>query len=558
MVKFPFGKKMKFNRIFLTILILGLILGIWTIKRNIFSKEVLKFEILGQSEISVGEINEILVKFKNNGNFRLEDPELVVEFPEGTQTENEEILTRKVITKEEMEGMIYPGEEKSFSFKLKFFGKEGETKEIRAFLTYRPKNLKSFFKNETKFTFKLKVPLTFEIDIPPQIESEKEFRFNIYYFSHLSSPLSNLKIQAEWPSGFEFIDSQPKSIEQKAWLIPTLNKFEGKKIEILGKIHGEVKEPKIFKAKIGFVYEGQFIILKEISKAVEIAKSSIFVRQEINGNPEYSPFPGEWLHYEIFFKNVGEKPLENLLLLCTLSGDAFDFSTFKSDTGSLQENQKTIVFDWQKNSSLKLLQPLEEGRVDFWIKLKDSPREIQTPLLKSTIIIGQTKQEFITKLSSTLEFSEKGYFFDEVFGNSGPLPPKVGEKTTFTIFWQVKSTFSPIKDVKVKSKLPENVSLTGKIFPETEISKFSFDSDSREILWAIGDLNEKESKTLAFQIELLPQKSDVGTTPKLIEEIEVLGYDPLVQKEVKLTFPGITTFLKDDPQITLEKATVIK
>jgi hypothetical protein len=298
--------------------------------------------------------------------------------------------------------------------------------------------------------------------------------------------------------------------------------------------------------------------LKEISKAAEIAKSSIFVRQEINGNPEYSPLPGEWLHYEIFFKNIGEKPLENLILFCNLSGDAFDFSTFKSDLGSFQDSVKMIIFDWQKNSSLKLLQPLEEGRVDFWIKLKDDPKEIQVPALKSVIIIGQTRQEFITKLSSTLEFSEKGYFFDEVFGNSGPLPPKIGEKTTFTIFWEIKSTFSPLKDVKVKANLPENVNLTGKIFPETEFSKFSFDSDSREILWVPGDLNEKESKTLVFQIEILPQKNDVGTTPNLIGKVEVLGYDALVQKEVKLTFPEITTFLKDDPQITLEKATVIK
>jgi len=549
---------MKFNRFFLIILILGLILGVWTIKRNLFSKEVLKFEILGQNEVSVGETNEIVVKFKNNGNFRLEEPELLIEFPEGTQTENNEILTRKVIKKEEMGGMIYPGEEKSFSFKVKFFGKEDETKEIYAFLTYRPKNLRSFFKNETKFTFQVKVPLTFEIDIPSQIESEKEFRFNIYYFSHVSSPLSNLKIQVEWPSGFEFIDSQPKSLEQKEWLIPSLNKFEGKKIEILGKIHGEIQEPKIFRAKIGFIFGGQFIVLKEISKAAEIAKSSIFLRQEINGNPEYSPLPGEWLHYEIFFKNIGEKPLENLILFCNLSGDAFDFSTFKSDLGSFQDSVKMIIFDWQKNSSLKLLQPLEEGRVDFWIKLKDDPKEIQVPDLKSVIIIGQTRQEFITKLSSTLEFSEKGYFFDEVFGNSGPLPPKIGEKTTFTIFWEIKSTFSPLKDVKVKASLPENVNLTGKIFPETEFSKFSFDSDSREILWVPGDLNEKESKTLVFQIEILPQKNDVGTTPNLIEKVEVLGYDALVQKEVKLTFPEITTFLKDDPQITLEKATVIK
>ncbi len=547
---------MKFRKIFLIILILGIILGIWTIKRNIFSKEVLKFEILGQKEIPVGEITEIVVKFKNNGNFRLEEPELRIEFPEGTQTENEEILTRKVIKKEEMGEMIYPGEEKSFSFKLKFFGKEESTKEIRAFLTYRPKNLKSFFKNETKFTFQLKVPLTFELDIPSQVESEKEFRFNIRYFSLVSSPLSNLKIQAEWPSGFEFIDSQPKSIEQREWLIPALNKFEGKKIEIVGKIHGEIQEPKIFRAKIGFISGGQFILLKEISKVIEIAKSSIFVRQEINGHPEYSPLPGEWLHYEIFFKNIGEKPLENLLLFCTLSGDAFDFSTVKSDMGSFQETQKMIVFDWQKNSSLKLLQPLEEGKVDFWIKLKDNPKEIQNPIIKNTITIGQTRQEFISKLSSTLEFSQKGYFFDEIFGNSGPLPPKVGETTSFTILWEIKTTFSPLKDIKVKAKLPSNVSLTGKIFPETEVSKFSFDSDSREILWAVGDLNEKESKTLAFQVALLPQENDLGTTPKLISEVEVFGYDQLVQREIKLTFPPITTFLKDDPQINLEKAIV--
>jgi len=501
------------KKIFLIVLILGLCLGIWTIKRNLFSKEVLKFEILGQSKVAVGEETEIVVKFKNNGNFRLEEPELVIEFPEGTRGENEEVLiTRKVVKKEDLGGMIYPGEEKSFSFKLKFFGREGESKEINAFLTYHPKNLRSFFKNEAKFTFQLKVPLAFEIDIPSQIESEKEFRFNLRYSSYLSSPLSNLKIQADWPSGFEFIDSQPKSIEQKEWLIPALNKFEGKKIEVVGKMHGEFQESKIFRARIGLISEGKFIVLKEAFKAAEIAKPSIFVRQEINGNPEYSPLPGEWLHYEIFFKNTSDSSLENLLLLSTLSGDIFDFSTFKSDTGSLQDNQKTVVFDWQKNSSLKLLQPLEEGRVDFWIKLKESSSDIQNPVLKNTVVIGQTRQEFTTKLSSTLEFSQKGYFNDKIFENSGPLPPKVGESTTFTIVWKIKTTFSPLKDIKIKANLQKNINFTGKISPEEEVSKFSFDSDFREILWTVGDLNEQESKTLSFQISLLPERKDAGTT----------------------------------------------
>jgi hypothetical protein len=42
----------------------------------------------------------------------------------------------------------------------------------------------------------------------------------------------------------------------------------------------------------------------------------------------------------------------------------------------------------------------------------------------------------------------------------------------------------------VKAVLPQEVELTGKIFPEDQTPKFTFDSQSREIVWDVGDLGQ--------------------------------------------------------------------
>jgi len=56
--------------------VLGL-LGFWYYQRNVYSKEVLKLEILGPNEAELGEEVEYIVKYKNNGNFKLEEPRLI-------------------------------------------------------------------------------------------------------------------------------------------------------------------------------------------------------------------------------------------------------------------------------------------------------------------------------------------------------------------------------------------------------------------------------------------------------------------------------------------------
>ena len=547
---------MKFLKIFLLLVTSIFIYFVFLFWQHSFSKEVLKLEILGPGKVIAGEEVEFTVKYKNNGNFRLEEPELIVEFPKNSLTE-EGFLERKIL-KEELGKIIYPGEEKSFHFKMKIFGKEGETKTFKASMSFRPKNLKARYVRETSFTTQIEsVPLTFEFDFPTSIFPQKNFSFSIHYFSNANTVLENLRIQANWPAGFEFLNSNPSSFDKKEWEIPLLNKFEGGKIDILGRVYGEVGEIKIFKARIGILKEGEFILLKEIEKGIQLTKPSIFIRQEINGNPEYIASPGEWLHYEIYFKNIGEETLKNLFLICKLEGDAFDFETLKSETGNYEIGDNSIVFDWKDNPKLQILSPMEEGKVEFWIKLKEEILGIGEPKVKNKVFISQVKEEFVTKITSKIKIAQKGFFEEEVgFKNSGPLPPKVGQSTTYTIIWHIEGGTSLVKDLRLKAILPENVSLTGKVFPEEEISKFSFAQETREILWSIEKLDPREKKSLAFQISLLPTEKDRGKIPVLIGKLIAIGKDAWTGKEIKQEAKKITTLLPDDPSVNKEKAIV--
>jgi hypothetical protein len=457
---------------------------------------------------------------------------------------------------------IYPGQERIHRFKARLVGKESESKEAKAFLSYRPKNLQAFYESQTTHTTIIKeVPLTFEFDLPSKIESGKEITFRLNYFSNVNYPLSDLGIKIDYPNGFEFIEAKPQPLEESNWEIRLLNTTEGGRIEISGKLQGKVGETKVFQAKLGQWQKGEFVILKETSWGVEIIKPLLYIFQQINGNPMYIANPGDLLDWQISFKNIGKRTLENLFLVVELESQALDFNSFKTELPAERIGNK-IVWDYTQIPELRRLASMEEGNVEFWIKVKeDLPPEIKNPEIKTIISLNGFKEEISTKINSKLEILQKGYFEDEVFGNSGPIPPRVGETTTYTIIWQVKNYNNDIKNVKVKATLPPEVELTGKIFPEGEISKFAFDLESREIVWEVGDLPAGKGVTepgpnVAFQIALTPTPEQRGKPGMLIGEAKVTGEDQWTESALETISEPIDTTLPDDKTKTPEQGII--
>jgi hypothetical protein len=553
--------------------------GFWYWQKNPYSKEVLKLEILGSGEASIFQEVEYTVKYKNNGNVRLEEARLIFEFPEYTllparnashsEAGGEEGLSRRQEIGPEELGDIYPGEEKTFRFKGRLFGKEGDIKTAKAWLSYRPKNLQARYESSTTFTTEIKsVPLTFDFDLSSKIEAGRDFKFSLNYYSSLDYPVSNLGIRIEYPSGFEFLGSDPQGLAKTEWEIPLLNQAEGGRVEITGRLSGEVREQKIFKAVLGIWQEDEFILLKEITRGVEINKPLLYVFQRINGQSQYVADAGDLLHYEIFFRNIGEEPFTDLFLAVNLEGRGFDLESVKADLSQFEKGDNSIIWDWRDVPKLRFLGQGEEGKVEFWVNLKDQ-WEINSPqdknaVLKNTVLISQVKEEFETKVNSKLAVSQKAYFRGEVFGNSGPIPPKVGETTTYTIVWEAKNYFNDVKNVKVKAVLPLNVRLTGKISPEQESSKFAFDVQSREIIWMVRDNQTMGAATgvlnsapsISFQVALTPTSGQRGEVSQIIREAIITGEDQWTESSIRGTDSGVDTTLPDDSTVSSSQGVV--
>jgi len=532
------------------------IAGFWYWQKNQYSKEILKLEILGPEVIQVGDEVEYKVKFKNNGKVRLEDPQLIFEYPQHSIPLESEFLR---VTKKLED--IYPGEERIETFRARLFGKENETLLAEAWLSYRPKNLTARYESKTTFTTRIGyVPLSFEFDLPLKAERGEEIKFSLNYFSNINYVLENLRVRISYPEGFNFIDSQPKAIDATEWELPPLSYANGGQIEIDGTIEGEEGTQKIFRAQIGIVQNEEFWVLKEIAQSVQIIEPSLYISQLINDTQAYIANPGDLLHYEIFFKNIGKKPIRQKFLLVELDGEFFDLSSLRSEDGDIGRGDDSVLWDWKKVSSLRFLAPEEEGKVEFWVKVKDEiDKKIENPILRDKVTIAGTQKVFEVKINSEIELVQKVYFQQEFWQNTGPLPPKVNEKTTYTVVWQIKNYWNMLDKVKVKSCLPKNVKPTGKIFPED--AKFTYDSQSGEVLWNIGKIEafqgiKNAPLTLAFQIEFTPTPEQKGKTPLLIEEAEIIGEDTWTSEILQEKANSVDTTLPDDETVKREQGIV--
>ena len=542
------SKKILF--IILILIIIAGFVGFWFYRESMFSKEILRLDILGPDTAKVGDEIEYTVKYKNNGNFILQNPELIFYLPDNSLTED----GKTIITQDLKD--IYPGDEELVTIKARLLGKEGDLKTAKAALSYMPQNLTVRYESDTTFTTKIDVvPITLDFDLPTKVETGKDLQYSINYFSNIDYPLDNLSIKIDPTSGFDFESSDPASLDNTEWKLQTLNKAQGGRISITGKVTADTNKNLTFSASLGMWQNGNFIVIKQATANAQIIQPLLFLSQQVNGSDSYIASPGETLHYQIFFRNIGSTAFDNLSLEAKLDSPALDMSTIQANGGQVQSNDNMIIWDPSQVPQLKHLDSQLQGEVDFSVKVKDnwtpSGFDASNEVIADEVDISQIAQKFSIKVNSGLVISQIGYYNSTDISNSGPTPPEVGKATTYTITWNIKNYFSDAKNVKVKATLPQNVTLTGKIMPEDESSNFSFVSASREIVWSAGDILAGTGVTgdpvsLSLQISLVPLAAQKGLVVQLIGPVEISGENQFTNTIITAQDSAVDTSLPDD------------
>ena len=296
-----------FNRfllIFSLILLIGASgAGWWFYQRNQTSKGDLVVKLLGPDKAIAGEEVEYTLRCRNQGQTTIVQPELLFTFPENSQP----VKPKEAIFRKELDP-IYPGQEQVFTFRAYLFGQVGEIEKAQAKINYRLKGLKAYYNSETELATSIsEVPLTFEFDLPDSIPPQEEFQFFINYTSYFDHPISGLVIQMESPPDFQFLASQPASIEQNKWNLPTLLRRQGGQIKVTGKINKEAGEEELFQARLGIWVQDQFVVLKEIRQTLKVAHAPVYISQQVNNQLDQVANLGDLLHYQIFFRNISHR-----------------------------------------------------------------------------------------------------------------------------------------------------------------------------------------------------------------------------------------------------------
>lgn len=518
---------------------------------GMFSKEILRFEILGPDTAKIGEEIEYTVQYKNNGNFVLENPKLTFILPDNSLTEDSRTMIVKNLDD------IYPGGQEFVKIKARLLGKDEDLKIAKASLSYMPKNITATYESRTSFTTKIDAsPITLDFDLPTKAEQQKSLQYSINYFSNVDYPLENLSVKVDPTPGFELTSSDPMSLDNSEWKLQTLNKAQGGRVNISGMVSATNNQDLTFSASLGMWQNANFVVIKQVSATVKVIQPLLFISQQVNGSASYVASPGETLHYQIFFRNIGSTPFDNLFMVAKLDSLALDMSTLQAGNGGqVQPNDNMIVWDNSQVFSLRHLDVQQQGEVNFTVKVKSdwgpSGANADDATINDSINISQITQKFAIKVNSGLVISQKGYFQSSDISNSGPVPPKTGKATTYTINWEIKNYFSDAKNVKVKAILPKNISLTGIIMPQNELSNFSFDSASREIVWSAGDIQAStgvtgDPVTLSFQVSLVPDSSQKGSTAPLIGQVQISGENQFTNTTITSQDSGVNTNLPDD------------
>jgi len=443
------------------ILVVVVIIGIINF---ILPKTKVEISVSRPETAKAGEEVSYTVTIKNTGTVILKDPELFFNYPPLSLPET---TLHERITLED----LYPGQEKKLTFNAKLFGVEGEVRKFEVWLNYSTERQPSVRTSKVAqfSTVISEVPIDLVLDLPekaPAYPKDKpEFIFRIRYFSFVDETIANLKLSVSFPTDFTFQESIPLTDKGREFEITTLEPLSEGGVEIVGTLPAGYKigEELEFTAQLSVNLHGTDVLLKKDSAKTVTYEPVFAFSQKINNQERYFPYLGEKLYYEIYFRNVQDTPLRDLSLNTVLDSPLFDLASIEAPSAKFTRGTNFISWDGTNIPELRYLTPGQEGKVEFWITLKENykPKNITetNALISNRVVLSGFEKEFRSRVNSLVKITQEGYSSDKYgfFNNSGPQPPRVNETTQYTVVWKIENYYNWLEDVTVKASIPSGV-----------------------------------------------------------------------------------------------------
>lgn len=570
-MKFSFFKK--FFLFSVGFFILALLYGAYVFfgSGNTVSNDNIDIFVESSAFTAGGEEYSLLLEIVNRNNAKLQLADLVIEYPKSAASnlsQDSEYIRLSL-------GDIASGESRKENVKFVLFGEQGSLRQIKMSLEYRVEGSNAIFVKEKIYEVSISsTPISMLLDAPTSAVSNQDFNFNVKTILNATKPMSKVLLKVEYPIGFQFVRSNPMpSLGNSVWNLGDLAPGAEKNISITGRMIDVFDgEEKIFRVRTGSQSSGDKadidVVFNSLEHNVVIQKSSLETVLVINGmsGKEYAVDTRTSIQAEIKWKNNLDTKISNLKIAAKLSGNALNRKTIQVKQGFYNSSTDTIMWDRNSMSDFTEISPGETGSVIFSLSpsslFSASGGMLSSPMINievysegeqdrsaGSLAILKSNDSKSIKIISDFSLNSKALYYSGSFVNSGPVPPKVGQKTTYTILWTLSNTSNNISRTEVRATLPVWVNFLNRFNPGAE--NLSYNPSTREIVWNVGGLSKGTgvagpAKEVSFQVELTPSLSQVGIAPILLNESILTGHDDFANVDLRSRRSALDTRALND------------
>lgn len=552
------------------LLAIAAVIGFFVFGGKQFSGDNVSLTLNTNTEAASGDLITITIDYANDEPVALGNASLVVRYPEGftvhetsmePQTNGGNSWDLATLTSHEKGSLTITGQ---------LDGEVGSMKEFSAKLVYKPSDFNATFETEGSVTVTITESIIIlKLEGPTRVAPGTTANYTLKYTSTSEGVLENLTITPEWPTTFTVSAVDPALNENKQWPVPRLTKSEGGQVTFSGTFAGDVGDS----IQLSFIVnrtttDGFSEKQLTYQPIILLVGGQVSLTMKLNGSEEATPVEhGDTLAYTLDYKNNTEFELTNVSFSLALDEFVLNYDELTMTPQGSRDNKKIT---WNKDtvSGLAALKPGDSGTLALSIPIRtnltiDTTQDVNFSVTATasgsvggvtdgdglTITIPTVSRE--TKIASLVTLGAEARYYTEGGSQvgSGPLPPKVGQPTTYRIYLTLQNNTNDVKDVTVTAKLADHVTWKGS--PVVSAGTITYNDSNKTFTWSINQIPAGSgyyipALTAQFSITLTPTDSDVGTIPELTNTITFHGTDMYTEQSRTTTASHLTTELTYD------------
>jgi hypothetical protein len=555
---------------------------------NTISAKKVDINVIGPHSAKAGDSSLFQISVTNNNKVPLESSNLRVTFPKGTRDPKD--LTKDLTTFQKQIGSIAPGQTQQVRVEAALFGNENDKKNIEIVFQYKIQKSDAIFVKKTNQQLEItSSPVVMNVNILRASPSDQNIKLTVTLNSNSNKVINNLVLQAEYPQGFTFLNSSVKaSSSNSLWKLGDISPGEKKVITINGKITGSATEKKIFRFTAGIsagkVYGiGVPYAKNEVDTTIEapfVTSDIVINNQKNQQNQVLVPDKNNNTSVSgvLSWKNNTGTRLTDLGMDLVLDGSVIDSSSVSGGDGFYNSANNTILWNNRTKDTFSNISKNETGNLSFHFSFFNpftpGVAAIRNPEVAMNLSIhgnrisesgvSQALKAYVTrtlKIQTLVELSDSALHFSSPFTNTGPMPPTVGQKTTYTISWVLKNSFNDVTGAEVSAKLPAYIQWEGKFIPKKE--NLHFNATTGVVTWDVGNLSagagtQNAAREVDFQVSLTPSLSQVGSSVNLISAPTFTGNDTFTGTSVSADAVALDTNLSNEAGFNGSMAQVVR